>query len=119
METTTAPAETAIAASAQPQAYNPALKYCGEQVVQLVAALEEPFDPREIKWRVTNTTQTAPWPGHCVRGPTRIHGSIEYALHSSRLDTRVFDTGDSEFRAHGARKRRCAHLGENRRRLPS
>ena len=23
---------------------------------QLVAALEEPFDPREIKWRVTNTT---------------------------------------------------------------
>ena len=27
-----------------------------EQLVQLVAALEEPFDPREIKWRVTNTT---------------------------------------------------------------
>ena len=25
-------------------------------MVQLVAALEEPFDPREIKWRVTNTT---------------------------------------------------------------
>jgi len=56
METTTAQAETAIAASAQPQPYNPALKYSGEQVVRLVAALEEPFDPREIKWRVTNTT---------------------------------------------------------------
>jgi hypothetical protein len=27
-----------------------------EEVRQLVAALEEPFDPREIKWRVTNTT---------------------------------------------------------------
>jgi hypothetical protein len=26
-------------------------------VRQLVAALEEPFDPREIKWRVTNTTK--------------------------------------------------------------
>jgi hypothetical protein len=23
---------------------------------QIVAALEEPFEPREIKWRVTNTT---------------------------------------------------------------
>ncbi len=31
-------------------------KYTDEQVRQLVAALEEPFDPREIKWRVTNTT---------------------------------------------------------------
>ena len=56
METTTATAETAIAASAQPQPYGPAVKCTGEQVVQLVAALEEPFDPREIKWRVTNTT---------------------------------------------------------------
>src|SRR6516165_10556567 len=27
-----------------------------EEVRQLVAELEEPFDPREIKWRVTNTT---------------------------------------------------------------
>src|SRR6516162_2616430 len=27
-----------------------------EEVRQLMAALEEPFDPREIKWRVTNTT---------------------------------------------------------------
>jgi len=53
METTTATAEAAIAASAQPQAYDPALQYSREQVVQLVAALEEPFDPQEIKWRVT------------------------------------------------------------------
>jgi len=56
MDTTAATAETAIAASAQPQRFDPALMYSGEQVVQLVAALEEPFDPREIKWRVTNTT---------------------------------------------------------------
>lgn len=57
METTTATAETAIAPSpAQPQPYTSAFKYNDEQLVQLVAALEEPFDPREIKWRVTNTT---------------------------------------------------------------
>ena len=31
-------------------------KYTDEQLRQFVVALEEPFDPREIKWRVTNTT---------------------------------------------------------------
>jgi hypothetical protein len=31
-------------------------EYTAEEVQQLVAALEEPFDPPEIKWRVTNTT---------------------------------------------------------------
>ena len=57
METTTATAETAIAAPpAQPQPHTSASRYSEEQLVQLVAALEEPFDPREIKWRVTNTT---------------------------------------------------------------
>ena len=57
METTTATAETAIAAPpAQPQSHTSASRYSEEQLVHLVAALEEPFDPREIKWRVTNTT---------------------------------------------------------------
>jgi hypothetical protein len=28
-----------------------------EQLKEMVAALEDPFDPTEIKWRVTNTTQ--------------------------------------------------------------
>jgi hypothetical protein len=32
-------------------------EYTEEEVRRLVAALEEPFDPQEIKWRVTNTTQ--------------------------------------------------------------
>ena len=32
-------------------------EYTDEEVRRLVAALEEPFDPQEIKWRVTNTTQ--------------------------------------------------------------
>src|SRR5579884_3616129 len=31
-------------------------EYTDEEVRRIVAALEEPFDPREIKWRVTNTT---------------------------------------------------------------
>lgn len=35
---------------------SPIEKYNDEQVRQLVIALEEPFDPREIKWRVTNTS---------------------------------------------------------------
>jgi hypothetical protein len=43
--------------SATPQPRAPvAEKYTDEQVRQLVIALEDPFDPREIKWRVTNTT---------------------------------------------------------------
>ena len=31
-------------------------EYCEEQVRQLEAALENPFDPSEIKWRVAGTT---------------------------------------------------------------
>lgn len=32
-------------------------EYTDDEVRHLVAALEEPFEPREIKWRVTNTTK--------------------------------------------------------------
>src|SRR5215469_18304479 len=32
-------------------------EYTDEQVRELVAALEEPYDPSEIKWRVTNATK--------------------------------------------------------------
>ena len=32
-------------------------EYTDEDVRRLVAALEEPFDPQEIKWRVTHTTK--------------------------------------------------------------
>src|ERR1700740_1498696 len=38
------------------QCATPVEKYTDEQVRQFVIALEDPFDPREIKWRVTNTT---------------------------------------------------------------
>jgi len=45
---------TPIAGTAERSA--PIERYNDEQVRQLVTALEEPFDAREIKWRVTNTT---------------------------------------------------------------
>ena len=38
------------------QCATPVEKYTDEHVRQFVIALEDPFDPREIKWRVTNTT---------------------------------------------------------------
>ena len=46
----------AMSPAAAPQ-HPPRLeKYRDEQVRQLETALENPFDPGEIKWRVTNTT---------------------------------------------------------------
>jgi hypothetical protein len=48
-----------------------------ERIKEFVAALEEPFDPSEIKWRVTNTTQVGGRNGPRFRGrcwPTRILG---------------------------------------------
>ena len=56
-------ANTAIAGTADAMSpaavlqHAPSLeKYSDERVRQLEAALENPFDPSEIKWRVTNTT---------------------------------------------------------------
>jgi hypothetical protein len=48
-------ADAASPATVQ-QCATPGEKYTDEQVRQFVLALEDPFDPREIKWRVTNTT---------------------------------------------------------------
>jgi hypothetical protein len=58
MQANTATAGTADALSAPsiPQYAPTPQKYTDEQVRQLEAALENPFDPSEIKWRVTNTT---------------------------------------------------------------
>src|SRR5580698_10056157 len=54
--TTIAGAADATSPAAVPQYASGLEKYTDEQVRQFVAALEDPFDPREIKWRVTNTT---------------------------------------------------------------
>ena len=58
MQANTATAGTADALSpvAVPQCASAPQKYTDEQVRQLETALENPFDPSEIKWRVTNTT---------------------------------------------------------------
>ena len=39
-----------------------------DRMKELVAALEDPFDPTEIKWRVTNTTQVGSRNGPRFRG---------------------------------------------------
>jgi hypothetical protein len=58
MQANTATAGTADGLSpANAPQYSPVLqKYTDEQVRQFVAAIENPFDPGEIKWRVTNTS---------------------------------------------------------------
>jgi len=42
--------------------------FAPERLKELIAALEEPFDPTEIKWRVTNTTQIGSRNGPRFRG---------------------------------------------------
>src|SRR5574341_1486720 len=39
-----------------------------DRFVELIAALEEPFDPADIKWRVTNTVTTGSRNGPVLRG---------------------------------------------------
>lgn len=52
----------------QPWAAAPALLFTHERLRELVAALEEPFDVAEIKWRVTNTSQIGSRNGPRFRG---------------------------------------------------
>jgi hypothetical protein len=52
----------------QPWAATPALLFTPERLRELVAALEEPFDVAEIKWRVTNTSQIGSRNGPRFRG---------------------------------------------------
>jgi hypothetical protein len=58
MQTNTVTAGTAdVSSPVIASQYVPVMeKYTNEQVRQFVAALEEPFDPCAVKWRVTNTT---------------------------------------------------------------
>jgi hypothetical protein len=42
--------------------------FATERMKELVAALDDPFDPTEIKWRVTNTTQVGSRSGPRFRG---------------------------------------------------
>src|ERR1041384_740755 len=57
-----------------PWAATPALLFTPERLRELVAALEEPFDVAEIKWRVTNTGQVG-----SRRGPSFLGQMLAYA----------------------------------------
>jgi hypothetical protein len=52
----------------QPWAAGPTLLFTQERLPELVAALAEPFDVSEIKWRVTNTSQIGSRNGPRFRG---------------------------------------------------
>lgn len=52
-----APSIPAVPANGQPILAGVAPLFAPERLQEAVAALEEPFDPTEIKWRVTNTSQ--------------------------------------------------------------
>ncbi len=51
-----------------PKTVGPSVVFTREELRHAVAALEEPFDPTEIKWRVTNTTQIGSRNGPRYRG---------------------------------------------------
>ena len=58
----------AVAMNGQPHVVSAATGFTPERVQELVAALEDPFDPGEIKWRVTNTCKVGGPKGPRDRG---------------------------------------------------
>ena len=56
------------AVNGHPNVRNLSSVFTAERMKELIAALEEPFDPTEIKWRVTNTTQVGGRNGPRFRG---------------------------------------------------
>src|ERR1035441_10999178 len=58
----------AVAMNGQSPGASAATAFTPERVQELVAALEDPFDPREIKWRVTNTCKVGGPKGPRDRG---------------------------------------------------
>jgi len=58
----------AVAMNGQSHGVGAATAFTPERVQELVAALEDPFDPSEIKWRVTNTCKVGGPKGPRDRG---------------------------------------------------
>src|SRR6266853_642186 len=56
------------AMNGQSPGHGAAMAFTGERVQELVAEMEEPFDPSEIKWRVTNTCKVGGPKGPRDRG---------------------------------------------------
>src|SRR5271165_5939864 len=59
---------SAVAMNGQSNSASAATAFTPERVQELVAALEDPFDPSEIKWRVTNTCKVGGPKGPRDRG---------------------------------------------------
>ena len=62
------PPLSAVPTNGQSASAGPATALTAERVQELVVALEEPFDPSEIKWRVTNTCKVGGPKGPRDRG---------------------------------------------------
>ena len=58
----------AVAMNGQSHGVSATTVFTPERVKELVAALEDPFDPSEIKWRVTNTCKVGGPKGPRDRG---------------------------------------------------
>ena len=58
----------AVSINGQPPGAGAATAFTAERVQELVGALEDPFDPSEIKWRVTNTCKVGGPKGPRDRG---------------------------------------------------
>ena len=66
--TSGSPPLSAVAMNEQSPGASAATTFTAERVQKLVVALEDPFDPSEIKWRVTNTCKVGGPKGPRDRG---------------------------------------------------
>src|ERR1700693_3484483 len=66
--TSGSPPLSAVATNGQSPGADRATVFTAERIQELVAALEDPFDPSEIKWRVTNTCKVGGPKGPRDRG---------------------------------------------------
>src|ERR1039457_6078068 len=66
----------AVAMNGQSPGASAATAITPERVQELVAALEDPFDPSEIKWRVTNTCKVGGSKGPRDRGQMLVYADL-------------------------------------------
>ncbi len=107
-------ADAAAPATVQ-QCATPVEKYTDEQVRQFVIALEDPFDPREIKWRVTNTTSDRRRGQVIAYADPRAYTDRLNALFTVRGWTREYTVQVIQnFERKERREWRWHHLGKDR-----
>ena len=77
-------------------------QFPAERVKEIVAALEVPFDPSQIEWRVMNTTKgQQPRRGQVVpyADQRAYTDRLNTSVHSCRVDAQVHHSHQREFRA--------------------